>query len=406
MTDHQTPTDEEALYTYWQDHVKVELPDQLIERFRHLFIEGIDDSNSPVGQTLARIVSSDLAERDFNPILNRSCYILINHWKHHPRYKEAIPKLIALFETSPTELAYSQTTQSLRELVQRFKKTEQYRGLLKYQTQETNQKSKESCNAESQPLRTFLNRYPFMYEHYILTNDSTDKQRQKVVAMREQQQRQFDINLSQYITHQHLPKNPHFVKNPTLLSEHKLNIAIEQFRGKVDGSKTYRDSAEWFRAHSRLTPCYRIFKKELYEYLTASIDPKYSNHDFNRKLSNQLQNTLSQHDSQRLGDVLLVKTCKKLLDFLVIENSDQSKHYTFNDLTHNLGITPTIGLLLKIVLLCGKVKPYMEQKFSILFKHYEAFTDNTKPGRWLVECLENLNIAFSIHFGTIKMLRI
>jgi hypothetical protein len=45
------------------------------------------------------------------------------------------------------------------------------------------------------------------------------------------------------------------------------------------------------------------------------------------------------------------------------------------------------------VLLCDKVKPYLEQKFAILFKHYEDYTkDNTK---WLVDSLENLNVAFS-----------
>ena len=57
----------------------------------------------------------------------------------------------------------------------------------------------------------------------------------------------------------------------------------------------------------------------------------------------------------------------------------------------------TIGLLLKLVLLCGKVKPYLEQRFSILFSHYEALAEDRVP--WLVKSLENLQVAFSIHFG-------
>lgn len=145
----QATPDELLLYTYLLDHVKVEPPSKLIELFRCLFIEGMEDSSSQVWQALERIVSSDSAEREFKFILNRSCYILINHWENNPRFKEAIPKLIALFETPPKQVARSRTTQCLRQLVQCFGQTEQYR-VLRY----------ESGNAESRRLRSFLGRFP------------------------------------------------------------------------------------------------------------------------------------------------------------------------------------------------------------------------------------------------------
>ncbi len=382
----QTTPDELLLYTYLIDHVKVEPPSKLIELFRCLFIEGMEDSSSQVWQALERIVSSDVADQEFKFILNRSCYILINDWKNNPRFKEAIPKLIALFETPPRQVARSRTTQRLRQLVQCFRQTEQYQ-VLRYAI----------GNAESPRLRTFLGRYPFIYERCLLTNDSTNEDRQKVRSRQTQQQQQFDLNLSQYITYQRLPNNSRSVKNPTLLSNDQLNIAIQQFTGKVDGANTYKDLAERFRTSSRWTPCYRTFKKELYDdYLTASTNINYGNHQFNQKLQKQLQSTLLEYDTQRLSPILLVKTCRKLLDFLVVESAEQPKHYIFLDLTSNLGITPTIGLLLKIVLLCHQVKPYLEQKFAILFKHYEDYTkDQTK---WLVDSLENLNVALSTSF--------
>ncbi|MBD1935580.1 MULTISPECIES: hypothetical protein [Cyanophyceae] len=397
----QATPEELLLYTYLLDHVKVEPPNQLIELFRRLFIEGMEDSSSQVWQALERIVSSDLADQEFKFILNRSCYIPINHWENNPRFKEAIPKLIALFETPPTQLARSRTTQRLRQLVQCFRQTEQYR-VLRYRTQQFSQKSEESNNVESRRLRTFLDRYPFIYEPCLLTNDSTDEQRQKVKSRQTQQQQQFDINLSHYITYQQLPKNSRSVKNPTLLSNDELNIAIQQFTGKVDGANTYKDLAERFRTSSRWTPCYRTFKKELYdEYLTASTNINYGNHQFNQKLQKHLQNTLVEYDTQRLSPILLVKTCRKLLDLLVVESAEQPKHYIFLDLTSNLGITPTIGLLLKIVLLCHHVKPYLEQKLAILFKHYEDYTkDKTK---WLVDSLENLNVAFSTNLRMMNL---
>jgi hypothetical protein len=82
----------------------------------------------------------------------------------------------------------------------------------------------------------------------------------------------------------------------------------------------------------------------------------------------------------------------------VVESSHQPDHFIFVDLIANLGATPTIGLLLKIVLLCRKVKPYLEKRFSILFNHYESRIRDGIP--WLVESLENLNIALSVHFGS------
>jgi hypothetical protein len=60
-----------------------------------------------------------------------------------------------------------------------------------------------------------------------------------------------------------------------------------------------------------------------------------------------------------------------------------------------------MGLLLKIVLICRKVKPHLEGKFAILFNHYENSTTNSVS--WLVETLEQLNIAFSINFGGIDL---
>ena len=396
----QTTVDEQVLYAHLGDRVQVEPPNILIERFRQLFIEGIGYSSPQIWLALEKIVFSDFAEREFKFILNRSCYILVNQWLNQPKCQGAIPHLIKLFETTPTGLARSKTTQRLRELVAGFTQTEQYRALRQL-AQLLTQKNEEKSNPEVKPLVTLIPRYPCLYEHCLLTNDSTDEQRQKVRLIRDKAQRQFEVDLSKYITYQQLPRHSQSGKNPTLLSNEQLNFAIKQFTGKVDGSNTYRDLAEQFRTYSRWTPSYRTFKKEFYEYLTASIDPKYGRGQFGQQLYQQLQNTLPQNDSQKLSDVLLVGTCRKLLNFLVVESPEQPTHYIFGDLTCNLGITPTVGVLLKIVLLCKQVRSYLEQRFAILFNHYEAYAKDKV--NWLVESLENLNVAFGTNFGSIHL---
>jgi hypothetical protein len=82
---------------------------------------------------------------------------------------------------------------------------------------------------------------------------------------------------------------------------------------------------------------------------------------------------------------------------LVLESSSHPEHFVFVDLINNLGPLFTTGLLMKVVLLCRKVKPYLEKRFSILFSHYESASQNSVE--WLVKMFENLNIALSMTFG-------
>ncbi|MGK7874192.1 MAG: hypothetical protein AB4426_13030 [Xenococcaceae cyanobacterium] len=187
------------------------------------------------------------------------------------------------------------------------------------------------------------------------------------------------------------------VKNPTLLRSSEVGIAIKQFGSKVQGGYTYRDLAQNFLKHSVKTPTYKAFKDDLYQYIESSIDPKYGKHQFNKILYKKLQSTLQDCNSQKPSNFLLRHTCSQLFNFLVVESPQNPEHYVFLELITNLGATCTIGLLLKIVLLCPIVKSDLEKRFSILFNHYKSFT--RKQVAWLIKALENLHIAFIVNFG-------
>lgn len=108
---------------------------------------------------------------------------------------------------------------------------------------------------------------------------------------------------------------------------------------------------------------------------------------------------LSDADSQKVNDFLLIETCRKLLNSLVIE-SRLSQHHTFIDLIGNVGHTLTMGLLLRIALFCRTLKPWLEQRFAILFAHYE--TNKRNDVSWLAIALEHANIALSTNFGGVS----
>ena len=139
----------------------------------------------------------------------------------------------------------------------------------------------------------------------------------------------------------------------------------------------------------------------MYEYILGSMDTRYSQGSFNKKLFNLLQNTHPECNQQKPTEFLMMRTSSQLLNFLIVDSPSQPEHYIFIDLITNLGVTRTVGLFLKIVLFSKKVRPYLEKRFSILFNHYESFTREGVP--WLVRSLENMQLALSVHFGKVDL---
>jgi hypothetical protein len=404
--------EEEILYEHLIYWVQREPPTQLIERFRLLFIDGTSYPEPSIRAVLDRITNSKLAEEKFKHILNRCCHILINHWQMQPEQRAAIPSLVALFKSfsasSRVQIIHSRSSRRLRELVQMFTETEEYLTLqrLVQVMQPIGLMGNKSVNS---PLAQLIPRYPYLYDHCLLSQGSSLEHQQTIRRLQAQRQRQIEVNLSRYATYlmrriqmarqAPSPQATHIiqpVRNPTLLSDRELFLSLKHFVGKVEGSYTYRDLAHGFLTHTCKTQSYLTFKKDLYEYLIASVEPEYGRHQFNHRLSRQLKNTFPQYDSLQINNVLLAGTCRQLFKFL-LESPHRPEHLFFIDLISNIGSLKTVGLLLKIVLLSRQVKPDLEKRFSILFNHYESQT--IQDIVWFVESLENLNVALIANFG-------
>ena len=416
----QSQEQEQLLYNHWLELVQVEQPAELISRFRTLFIEGSGYPDRSVADALEKIAASEQAQQEFKYILNRCCHILINRWQTYPNKQAAIPELIALFEEPPKILVgYSRSRgrAALPKLVNQFTESEQYLTLqrLAKVINHSNEDSSNSKTPATLALGTLIPRYPYLYKHCLLSDDSTYDQQKIIKKIQAQKQQQFEVNLSQYVAHQvrkaqtarretsiTFNRSIQNIQNPTLLSDPELFFALKQFVGKVEGADTYRQLADRFTAHASTTGSYRSFKDDLYEYLISSVtDDRYGKRQFNEKLYKQLQKTFPHNDGQKFNEFLMIRTCSQLLNFLVVESPARPNHFVFIDLISNLGPTQTTGLLLKIVLICGKVKPYLEKRLAILFGHYEF---STREGVvWLVKALENVNLALTTNFGKVDV---
>jgi hypothetical protein len=397
--------EEQRLYDHLLNLVQAETPQQLVDRCRSLFIQGTAYPEPQIQASLDRIVNGT-AEEEFRFVLNRCCHILINRWQTRPNCHSAIVELVDLFEASPTrpvnDYSRARTVKQLRSLVQQFVGTEQHL-ILKRLAQVVAVPT--SPSPDPQPLGTLIRRYPYLYEHCLVSETTPEEQQASVKLLQTRNQRQFELDLSQYATFQvrrsQSDRAIHPVKNPTLLTDRALSYALHHFAGKVYGSETCKDVAQRFLTHSQRVRNFGEFKSDLYHYVTASVAPEYGKRQFNKLLSEQLKRILPESDAQPLNDFLMVRTCSQLLNFLVVESSQQPQHYLFVDLLSNLGPTLTTRLLLSIVLLCGRVKPYLEKRFSILFNHYETYTSDRV--HWLIAAMENLHLAFSTNFSSVNL---
>ena len=427
--------DSEYIYRHILDVRKSKSPNELIERFRLLFIEGINYPEAQVLNALKRIVMSDWASRKLPDVLNRCCYNLINYWwpqrEFDFKYSKAVYELVALFKSEPLSPGRFEATQRLRKLVRDFTQTQQYKELQRkawvsgYSRQTQNESdTPASEDVKSRTIQDVIHHFPFLYPYYLLgeegNNNSGDLE--AIKCLQEKREQEYEEDLFNYLTHMQKSSSHSCQdllltvegKNPTLLTPDDLKIAINKFAGSVEDSLTYQDAAKQHLETLAQVKSYKHMKTHIYEYVSSSIcysvKPSYGNHRFNKWLYEQLKNFLPQGDTWTASKHLLLRTCSHLISTLLAKpdeddcQSIKNHHYMFTDLTTNLQPTFTAGLLLKIVLLCADtsenlniIKGCIARHFADMCRHYES---TVKGGiDWLIECLDNLMIAFTINCG-------
>ncbi len=407
----------QTIYDHLLQCVRTESANEVLKRFHTLFIAGRNYPEPTVKAALNQIVVSIKGKEDFALFFNRCCYILINSWQNQPDCRGMIPELVAVLSrmsAAPATLGQTRSKTRLRTLMQQFAQSSYYGRLRRFAEFITPQ----ATTSSRKPLGTILRRYPYLYQHCLVTKEDSQEHQSSIRQVQQQAQEQFELDLSQYLTgifrrptppseiiqptgrtQLILPDSGPLIhsKNPTLLGDNELCNTLKHYVGRVDPRGSYQDGAKHFILRNQSTKSYLGFKKNLYDYLVESVDTKFGRCRFNQMLQKQFDALLPECNERPMNDFLLTRTCNQLFNFLVVESRQRPNHIVFMDLINNLGSTVTVGLLLKVVLLCKKVKPYLENRFSLLFKHYESQQQGTV--KWLVACLEKLNLAWSSNFG-------
>jgi hypothetical protein len=403
---------EQIIYEHFLHVVRTESPEQVLARFRSLFIEGVNYTDSRIWATIESLAFDKTAEQNFPLIINRCCYILVNHWQMqvsgHPPVADLVEMLANLHDVRMT---YSRVVRRLRQLLHLYLQGDDYIKLKRLNAVLNGDTVGKRDSFGDQPLGRLITRYPYLYTHSLISEERTAENVETIKRVQRNLRQQQETNLSHYLTYQvrrsrikaqlgrEAADNLPAVANPTLLSTKELGMAFGQFAGKAEGNATYQDLSSGFVAHLQMQPIVKTFKGDLYDYIVSGVDLSYGKRSFNDRLYKIIYNISPDRDYQRLDEIALLRTCTHVLNHLVVESQSSPQHFIFMDMISNLGSVFTTGLLLKIVLICQKVKPLLESRLSILFNHYESSQCKGVP--WLVKSLENWNVAGAIHFGKI-----
>jgi hypothetical protein len=402
---------EQIIYEHFLYVVKTEKPVRVLERFKNLFIEGVTYSDSRIWATIETLAFEKTAEQNFPLIINRCCYILVNYWQMQPAGRSPIANLVGMLENlNDVRMTYSRVVRRLRQLLHVYLQSDDFPKLKRLNfVLNGNTEGKDSL--QEQPLGTLINRYPYLYEHSLVTEERTLENVETIKRVQQDLRQQQESSLSHYLTYQvrrsrikaqlgqDAANNLPVITNPTLLSTKELGMAFGQFAGKAEGNASYQDLSRGFVSRLEMQPTIKSFKRDLFEYIVSGVDNSYGQRSFNDRLYKTIDSILPDRDRQQLDELSLLRTCTHVLNHLVIESPSKPQHFIFMDMISNLGAVFTTGLLLKIVLICTKVKPLLESRLSILFNHYESSQCKGVP--WLVKSLENWNVAGAIHFGKI-----
>lgn len=382
------------------------VPDTL-DRLSALWIEGVEYPDARILQSLHQLAASPLADQEFANFLNRCCYIFVNYWWSHPGLEDTTADLIRLFHQQPQRVATSAQVVKLHHLVQQFTHTDYFATLCDRACVGQNPPPQP---ASHQPiLRELLPYYPYLYPYLLLgQHDTSDCGHQAVQRLQIQRETEYDQKLSQYIPQLRSHAQPlrGAIANPTHLSESEVKAAIKQYVGKGHDARTYQEQANRFLMEFEELRFQGDAKTLLHQYLTQTIRqsvPSTFSDRFSHWLDEQLHQISPQKDHFKPTLLLLAETCHQLIEVIVGDPKQSPANlYRFIDLHENLRGTLTIGLLLRIALLCrttkqgwDSIKARIARCFAQLLQHFGKSFQSEHV--WLVECLENLMIGLILH---------
>lgn len=387
---------QETIFRFWLEIVSTDAPDNVLWEFKKLFIQHSSKENPEIIQALYEIIIAD-NEEEFINTLKRSCYILVNNWsaarKHQP-----IQKLVQEVLVDPAIETYtaSMTLNRLREWMLNFSKSQDYDDLKLFIARYDNNEAHWSERYTS---------YLLVQQYTNLKNSPEHREAAKIRAQQLKERFKFDLAMytararSQVYTKRlnlAYPEATETPKNPSCLGDQVLQL-IQMIVAKR-GQFSYKNLANIFIQQTQDLR-YRDFKQSLQKYLIYSVDTKECVEALKIKLSKKLKPLYQDYDDQTLTDALMLRTCKRVVEFLTTEKQNRPSSLFVLLLSQGHPLTLVV-ILLKVTMICKSVRPHLEACMAALIQYYMDYPES--ECQWVINFLEVLKITFVIYDDNVR----
>ncbi|MCW6038146.1 hypothetical protein K4A83_17985 [Spirulina subsalsa FACHB-351] len=365
---------------YFTQQAKSLPSERIIEEFMNLFIDDIP-FNKTLEQAFYDLIVINLQEQ-FRQVLVQCYYTLIKEFLRRNEY-EKIPTLVEkLAQSSLQNRSLSMVKRRLHEWRKCFLASPDYQKLLFLANWYT---------------RRYEDTWSRRYAYYIfldqsLNSGSSELERECARILARRIQKKYKFKLAIYLAHLDVPNAGRSSYNPTKLNRNSLHL-IQKVLVKQK-SFNYQSLANIFLKQTQGLS-FKEFKNSLLKYLGVALgDEQVSGWVIKAKLAKQIEPLYTHHDDVPWDAGLLLRTCKRVLSYLLNPPDDPEANHPFNVLTRrNHYLTLTI-LVLKILLICPNSYQHMITYVSALIQRYQG--ESVEKCQWLINFLETLTVVLTI----------
>ncbi|WP_204102779.1 MULTISPECIES: hypothetical protein [Spirulina sp. CCY15215] len=371
---------------FFTEIVSSESPQSAIDHFKDFFILKSDRIGKAIEQSLYDLIVLN-CEEDFFILLDRCCSILIKQWIVTKQEKYIAVLLDVLKNEIGSYKSLHPTRRRLKEWVLGFLESNYFQGLQLFVP----------CDRQkSEDTTPWKNRYTA----YILTAqyfnpDYPREHREVAKLLAYKSHKQFKFKLALFLARANLPNSSQRSdQNPTTLNLRTLCL-IQQILVKRKNIN-YQGLANIFLKQTE-GMVYKDFKKSLLKYLLFSLKQGQTSTWLQASIAKYLESLYSNYNDKIVDSNLLLRTCKRLIVYLLKPNWEISSH-PFTILTRRSNYLTLATLLLKIVLISQS--SYKQLIFCTVELIQEHETQPEAECQWLIGFIETLRVVLAISHET------
>jgi hypothetical protein len=384
------PQAQEIIYDFLLELVKTCPPDEVLQEFRHLFIHHDDSSGADTIPALHIILFAN-NEAEFHNTLKRSCYILVNNWEVSRQF-DAMQALVELFKDPLLyRHTFSPTLKRLRHWLLTFIESQDFQDLKLFAARYTQARGINRPGEWTNRYATYL-----LVPQYINAANPIE-QRRAARALSRRLKDQFKFDLAMYTAYSQAPLGGRKqVENPTDLGDSTLRLikAIVAKRGEF----SYKNLAHLFLQQVKHSH-YAYFKQSLPFYLLYTVRGNDTASLIQDHLTRYLETLYPDCNQQRLDHSLLLRTCNRLIDWLITEDRVSPSDLFCLVLSRGNALTLAI-ILLKLILISRGSNLYLEVRLADLIQYYQQFSK--AKCQWVINFLEVFRVTFAIYAENIE----